>query len=178
MSIATLPAPLWRRLIAGVYDGLLLIGIWMAGSLVEVIVRDQLLGLPKSDTALQVYFFLLGLGFFGWFWVRGGQTLGMRAWRLQVRRLDGAPLRWPLVPLRFTVMLGTWLAACSSLALLVPSLRASAHAHEMVAVATLAALGCAVLILVDAQRRAYCDVVAGTEVVLLPPKSKAAVETS
>ncbi|HKY90063.1 MAG TPA: RDD family protein [Nevskiaceae bacterium] len=174
-----LPAPLWRRLVAGVYDGLLLIGIWMAGSLVEVIVRDQLLGLPKNDTWLQVYFFVLGLAFFGWFWVRGGQTLGMRAWRLQLRRLDGAGLRWTLVPLRFTVMLGTWFAACSSLALIVPRYRESTYAHEIVVVATLAALGCAVLILVDARRRAYCDLVAGTEVVVLPRKDAVAatVET-
>jgi hypothetical protein len=88
-----------------------------------------------------------------------------------VRRLDGAPLRWPLVPLRFAVMLGTWFAAGSSTALLVPRLRASAYAHETVAVATLAALGCAALILIDARRRAFCDVVAGTEVVLLPRKT-------
>jgi uncharacterized RDD family membrane protein YckC len=32
--------------------------------------------------------------FFTGFWWRGGQTLGMRAWRLKVVRMDGSPLRW------------------------------------------------------------------------------------
>jgi len=27
--------------------------------------------------------------FFIWFWTHGGQTLGMRAWRLKVQRMDG-----------------------------------------------------------------------------------------
>ncbi len=34
------------------------------------------------------------VGFFGSFWTRGGQTLGMMAWRLQVVRTDGSRLSW------------------------------------------------------------------------------------
>jgi uncharacterized RDD family membrane protein YckC len=32
--------------------------------------------------------------FFGWFWTRRGQTLGMQAWRLKVTRDDGLRLTW------------------------------------------------------------------------------------
>jgi uncharacterized RDD family membrane protein YckC len=32
--------------------------------------------------------------FYAWFWTHGGQTLGMRAWRIRVVRDDGVPLRW------------------------------------------------------------------------------------
>jgi len=34
------------------------------------------------------------VAFFGWFWTRRGQTLGMTAWRLKVVREDGALLTW------------------------------------------------------------------------------------
>lgn len=30
--------------------------------------------------------------FFVWFWTHGGQTLGMRAWRLKVQRMDGSSI--------------------------------------------------------------------------------------
>jgi uncharacterized RDD family membrane protein YckC len=32
--------------------------------------------------------------FFCGFWVAGGQTLGMRSWRLRVQRRDGRPIGW------------------------------------------------------------------------------------
>lgn len=32
--------------------------------------------------------------FFGGFWTRRGQTLGMAAWRLKVEREDGGPITW------------------------------------------------------------------------------------
>jgi uncharacterized RDD family membrane protein YckC len=30
--------------------------------------------------------------YFGWSWLHGGQTIGMKAWRLKVMRCDGQPL--------------------------------------------------------------------------------------
>jgi uncharacterized RDD family membrane protein YckC len=45
--------------------------------------------------------------FYTWFWTHGGQTLGMRAWRIRVHRDDGAPLRWRDALLRFGA---AWLA--------------------------------------------------------------------
>jgi uncharacterized RDD family membrane protein YckC len=34
------------------------------------------------------------LGFYGLFWTRRGQTLGMLSWRLRTERLDGTLLSW------------------------------------------------------------------------------------
>jgi uncharacterized RDD family membrane protein YckC len=39
--------------------------------------------------------------FYGWFWTHGGQTLGLRAWRLRVQRRNGRPLSWPYAARRF-----------------------------------------------------------------------------
>ncbi|OGI41569.1 MAG: hypothetical protein A2150_00620 [Candidatus Muproteobacteria bacterium RBG_16_64_11] len=41
-----------------------------------------------------------GFLFYGWFWTRGGQTLGMRAWRLRLTRADGGPVTWRRAALR------------------------------------------------------------------------------
>ena len=30
--------------------------------------------------------------FFAWFWLHGGQTLGLRTWRMRLQRIDGSPV--------------------------------------------------------------------------------------
>ena len=43
-------------------------------------------------------------------WSRGGQTIGMRAWRLRVVSADGSTLPWPRALLRFALALPSLLA--------------------------------------------------------------------
>ncbi len=161
------PAPLWRRFAAAIYDGLLLIGLWMAAALVDLLVRDGL-GLARDPRVLQLLLMLLGLLFFGWSWTHGGQTLGMRAWQLRVRRHDGAPLLWPIAALRYVVMLLTWSASLLPALLRIPGVATRMHADATM-FGALAFNGIAlVLILLDPMRRAPCDLVSRTEVALLP----------
>lgn len=173
----TRPAPLWRRLAAAVYDGLLLIALWMVALLLDVVVRDQLLGLPRSFSALQALLFLIGLAFFGGFWVRGGQTLGMRAWRLATRRLDGSALRWPVAAVRYTVLLVSWgLVVVPALSRLPPvAVHWPALVMPFSVAALLATAGAIILMQLDARRRLPCDFLSGTEVVLLPRQAAVAV---
>jgi uncharacterized RDD family membrane protein YckC len=57
--------------------------------------------------------------FFCGFWVHGGQTLGMRAWRIRVMRDDGSGLTWTRALARFAAAavallpagLGLWWSA-------------------------------------------------------------------
>ena len=139
MSDLITPAPLWRRLAAALYDGLLLAALWMVAALLEIVVRDAL-GLERSWMLLRVYLFLVGLIFFAWFWTHGGQTLGMRAWRLKVRRRDGQPLSWPVACARYALAWLAWLPL------------------------GLGVLWCAI----DARRRSWHDALSGTEIILLP----------
>jgi uncharacterized RDD family membrane protein YckC len=46
------------------------------------------------EYAYRALLIMLVYVFFGWFWTRRGQTLGMQAWRLKVTREDGAHLTW------------------------------------------------------------------------------------
>lgn len=86
----TLIAPgLLRRLAAIFYDSLLLIALLMAAALPIVLILD---GPPKSTLALygyRVYLLIVSYSFFAWFWLHGGQTLGMRAWRIKVIQENG-----------------------------------------------------------------------------------------
>jgi uncharacterized RDD family membrane protein YckC len=44
-----------------------------------------------------------------WGWVKGGQSLGMRPWRLWVVSTDGRPLTWGRAWLRYLVAILGWL---------------------------------------------------------------------
>ncbi|AXQ29699.1 hypothetical protein D0B54_13885 [Solimonas sp. K1W22B-7] len=169
VTALTLPAPLWRRLISAVYDGLLMIGLVFA-TVIFFLIGCWLLGVEPNSRILGLCLFSVGLGFFGWFWTHGGQTLGMRVWRLRVRRVDGQPLRWPIAAIRYTGMFVVWVGLPLSLMLLfVPRF---AQAHPQLAtpsIALLSVLVCSlVLARLDARKRAPHDWISGTEVVVEP----------
>ncbi len=107
--IASIPAPLWRRLAAATYDALLLIGLWLAATFLAWLVEQMFREGALPSTFMRAYLFLLTFGFFGWFWTHGGQTLGMRAWRLQLVRENGHAIGWPVAMLRFAVAIPSWL---------------------------------------------------------------------
>jgi len=55
---------------------------------------------------LQVWVTLWVLGFFLWFWRNGGQTIGMRAWRLRLFSTNGQPFGYKRAFLRLLFSLG------------------------------------------------------------------------
>ncbi|CAB0151963.1 hypothetical protein PSI9734_02316 [Pseudidiomarina piscicola] len=97
-------AGFWRRLAAWVYDLLVAISVVMVSSALAlgfaaILTSNGWLTLPAemdhaawlNSSPLYAIYLLTVLGlFFGWFWQRSGQTLGMRAWRLKVQQRNGA----------------------------------------------------------------------------------------
>ncbi|WP_299696758.1 RDD family protein [Hydrocarboniphaga sp.] len=166
-----LPAPIWRRLAASIYDGLLLLAMWMVAALVDTLVRDALGGAARTRLAFQILLFLVGLGFFGYSWTHGGQTLGMRVWRMRVRRIDGSALRWPTAGVRYAVMLLTWFALFLPGLLQFPTLAAHVHAGPVIVAGVAFSVVALLVMLLDARRRALCDWAAMTEVVVEPKDS-------
>ena len=86
--------------------------------------------------------FMLCLLFYTWSWLHGGQTLGMRTWRLRIQRIDGGPITLWQAVLRF-----------------------------MLAIPCLALGGLGFLwMLVDPERMTLYDRLTGTVMVVLPEK--------
>jgi uncharacterized RDD family membrane protein YckC len=93
-------AGLARRLAAMSYDWFLLIAILFAVTLIFVVLSGGEAIAPGTwwfDLSLIAAAYL----FFGWFWTHGGQTLGMRAWKIRVETADGGRLGWPEATRRF-----------------------------------------------------------------------------
>lgn len=87
-----------RRLGAMFYDLLLLLAVMMVVTAVllpitggEAITSERF---GAWEYAYQALLVVIVIVFFGAFWVRRGQTLGMVAWRLRLEREDGGPLGW------------------------------------------------------------------------------------
>ena len=109
------------------------------------------LGQPLQGLVVGAYFMLS--------WMRGGQTLGMRPWRIRVTDASGAPVNWKRGLARLIVA-----ALPLALVLIYPltSLKAALWAPV---------IGWLVLLLpawFDRRRRAIHDMVAGTEIRRLP----------
>src|SRR5690554_1122565 len=102
----TKPATLIKRLLAMVYDALLVIAIWMIAGGVGVVLNGGEAVSSQINSQAEVALFNSALFcitflFYAFFWTRNGQTLGMLAWRLRVQTLEGGRLSWSRALLRF-----------------------------------------------------------------------------
>nr|WP_299243365.1 RDD family protein [uncultured Halomonas sp.] len=135
------PAGLPRRLGALIYDTLILLAVWMLVGFVAVALNGgEASESPLFHSVLLVVTFV----FFAFFWMRGGMTLGMQAWRLRVQSIEGSALSLPQCLVRF-------IAAMFSLAL--------------------GGLGYW-WILIDSERRSWPDIASHSRVVVLPKQGK------
>jgi uncharacterized RDD family membrane protein YckC len=156
--------PLRRRLAAFIYEGMLLFGVVMAAGLVYALVTNQRHALQGS-LGLRVYLFvILGLYFVG-FWVRQGQTLAMRTWRIQLVTATGAKLGAGRATARYVL---SWLWFLP--ALLSVSLWGVKGAGPAFGAVTAGVLVYAALAFLNPQRQFLHDVVCGTRLVPWTPK--------
>lgn len=72
---------LLRRIAAFLYDCLLLVAIYFVITAAVVPLND---GEAIQHWSYKIFLLGVTFFFFDWFWRNGGQTLGMRAWRLRV----------------------------------------------------------------------------------------------
>lgn len=109
------PAPLWRRLTAMLYDSLLCIALVFVVTAVYTGLHKLLINAgvfsdryaileAKASVSYDPVLTLVLLAslwlFFGFFWRRAGQTLGMQTWRIRVENPDGSVISWTQALLR------------------------------------------------------------------------------
>ncbi len=103
-------AGLLRRFAAMVYDSLLLLAIlFIATALILPFTHGN--AVPANNPWLTSYLFFVCFFFNAWFWTHGGQTLGMRAWKIRVQRKDGRAITLWQALLRFLVAVPSLLLA-------------------------------------------------------------------
>jgi uncharacterized RDD family membrane protein YckC len=107
-------ASLGKRLAALVYDGFLIVAIWMISSLALLAVTDSEGHLQGA--AYQAFLYAELLIFFVYFWSFKGQTLGMQVWRIMAVQESGRALTPTQATVRF--LIATPSIACFGLGLL------------------------------------------------------------
>ena len=117
-------AGFFRRLLAMVYDTLVAIAVGMCAAMVMIVTFVVLLKNGVLDlqgyaepadliqastlykTIIQIWVGGWIVGFFLWFWKKGGQTIGMRAWRLRIYSTVDEPMTWSRLIVRLIASLG------------------------------------------------------------------------
>ncbi|MDP5136722.1 RDD family protein [Rheinheimera baltica] len=115
-------AGLIRRLAAMLYDWLVLAALWMAAMALALLLvallnsagiislvnyTDHADFITQHKLWFQLYSVLCFFWFYLYFWCKGGQTLGMRAWRLLLVQQNGEAINFKQAVLRaFSALLG------------------------------------------------------------------------
>lgn len=94
------------------YDLILLIAILLIATALAFIVNHGKAIDSEHPLHLLFAFYLLAIVFiyFGWFWTHGGQTLGMKTWKLELRCENGKTMSWSQALIRFVVAMVSWAA--------------------------------------------------------------------
>jgi uncharacterized RDD family membrane protein YckC len=101
MTLELPPPGFLRRLGAMFYDNLLLLALLMMLSYPYVWLTGGAKPGLLVKTLYQLYLLAICFFFFAGSWVRAGQTLGLRTWRLKLTLDDGGPITWTAAMKRF-----------------------------------------------------------------------------
>ena len=96
-----------RRLAAILYDLLLLIALlFVATALLLPLNAGE--AFTTQQFFYPLYLLIISFLFYAWFWTHGGQTLGLRAWKIKVLTLDLKPISWKQALFRFAGAILSW----------------------------------------------------------------------
>ncbi|KZY42683.1 hypothetical protein A3752_01795 [Oleiphilus sp. HI0081] len=109
-----MPATLLRRLLAFFYDSILCIALTMTITMIYMAISHSLIGAEEykqinesgqslKDPLLSSTLFISLFLFFGYFWTKTGQTLGMQVWHLRIQNEDNTSISWNQALVRFFV---------------------------------------------------------------------------
>lgn len=107
-------ATLMRRLAAMFYDTLLCIALMFVTTGIYMMISKAVIGSDTykamnesgqtiHDPLLSSVLFITLFVFFGYFWTKTGQTLGMQVWHLRVQSNDGHSISWMQALKRFVI---------------------------------------------------------------------------
>jgi len=106
-TTGTRAAGIFRRLAALLYDALVIVAILFVATLPWLVLTGGEAITPQasgfSGYLYRAWLAVVAFAYFGLSWTRGGQTLGMRAWRIRLERAAGGAPGWLDAVVRFTL---------------------------------------------------------------------------
>jgi uncharacterized RDD family membrane protein YckC len=176
-AIPPIPAPLWRRLAAAMYECALLFAVFFIFAYAFLALTRSTFPLPHPTSDIFSAYVMVVFGaYFGYFWTRSGQTLAMKTWDIRVVNRAGQRLGWPMAIARY--LLG-WAALIMLAALVTFGLMNFAEGQARAQTALLYPLVLVLLIAlayglarIDPQRRFVHDRFLGTQVLAVVPPNK------
>ncbi|TAK50899.1 MAG: RDD family protein [Betaproteobacteria bacterium] len=100
-----------RRLASLLYESLLLFAVGFAATWLFYFASGGRGAEGSARTLLQVFVVAVFAAYFLWCWLRGGQTLAMKAWRIRLVARDGGSLTPAIALARFVLALLLIIAA-------------------------------------------------------------------
>ena len=103
---------LFRRLFAIFYDMFLLLAIYFIVSYAAIFLNHGK-AIEPTDTFYPLFVLVisaLSYLYFAWFWIHGGQSLGMKTWRIQLQAENNAVIDWRIAAIRFICAIISWAA--------------------------------------------------------------------
>jgi len=154
-----------RRIFSMLYEATLLFAVAFIATWLFQFAAGGAIVTGWQRTALQAYLAAVFAAYFMWCWLRGGQTLAMKAWGIRLV-VPGKARVPPAVAIKRLVLAGAFVGAfCAAL------LGAFMHRNPWIAFITLAISGSGIgWALFDRDRQFLYDRLAGTRLVLAKPE--------
>jgi len=92
-----------RRICVGLYEMLMLLGVWALGYLVPSLALGVMLQIQVPPWLAFAHVYLLFGFYFVWYWTNTGQTLAMQTWRVKMVNLSGKHLNRSQALIRFAI---------------------------------------------------------------------------
>ena len=103
-AIAPVTAPLLARIAAMIYESLLVAAVLFVASFIIIPVVGEMTAAWQRH-GFQFYITGVLFAYFSAFWLRSGQTLAMKTWRIRLVNRDGGPITFKQALVRFFVAL-------------------------------------------------------------------------
>jgi len=99
---------LFRHLAAMFYDLFLMLAVLFFAGIIAIIFNGGE-AIEQGNIFFRIYLLAVSFLFYGWFWTHGGQTLGMRSWKIKLLSNNSNTISWRQSFIRFLAALLSWI---------------------------------------------------------------------
>lgn len=160
-----------RRLLCLLYELLLMAAVLLFASALFTPLKAWLGASFWLEQLFRLFLAAVLCGYFGLSWVRRGQTVAMKTWRIKLVARDGGPIGWPQALGRYLVALALFIGM--PLVSYLGWEHAFGHTPQALWLSLIWWLIPYLTALHDKERQFLHDQLAGTRQILLPPRQKA-----